>query len=109
MKNILFICSQNRLRSPTAEQVFCDTPGFEVASAGTNHSADVQLSVELVEWADVLFVMENTHKTIVQKKYRQYLNGKRVQCLDIPDDFTYMDPNLVVLLKNKLGEFFGRQ
>lgn len=80
-----------------------------MASAGTNHSADVQLSVELVEWADVLFVMENTHKTIVQKKYRQYLNGKRVQCLDIPDDFTYMDPNLVVLLKNKLGEFFGRQ
>jgi len=34
MTNLLFLCSRNRLRSPTAEPVFADRPGVETASAG---------------------------------------------------------------------------
>ena len=106
MKRVLFVCSQNKLRSPTAEQLFCDAPGFDVASAGTDESAVVPLSVELVEWADVLFVMERNHKNRVQKKFKPHLKDKRVVCLDIPDDYDFMDPDLVKLLEQRLGYFF---
>lgn len=102
MKNILFVCSQNRLRSPTAEQVFADWPGIETSSAGTNNDAENPLSAELIEWADTVFVMEKVHRSKVQTRYRSALRGKRVICLDIPDNYTFMDPALVALLKVKV-------
>ncbi len=73
MKKILFVCSQNRLRSPTAEQVFASRPDMEVDSAGTNHDADTPLTAELVEWADMIFVMERTHRNKLQKRFRPAL------------------------------------
>lgn len=102
MKNILFVCSQNRLRSPTAEQVFADWPGIETSSAGTNNDAENPLSAELIEWANIVFVMEKVHRSKVQTRYRSALRGKRVICLDIPDNYTFMDPALVALLKVKV-------
>ncbi|TXC70957.1 phosphotyrosine protein phosphatase [Sphingomonas ginsenosidivorax] len=102
MKKILFVCSQNRLRSPTAEQVFASRPDLEVDSAGTNNDADNPLNAELVEWADVIVVMEKIHRTKVQKRFRSSLNGKRMICLDIPDDYAFMDPALVMLLHARL-------
>jgi predicted protein tyrosine phosphatase len=102
VKNILFVCSQNRLRSPTAEQVFADWPGIETSSAGTNNDAENPLSAELIEWADIVFVMEKVHRSKVQTRYRSALRGKRVICLDIPDNYTFMDPALVALLKVKV-------
>ena len=105
MKNVLFVCSQNRLRSPTAEQVFSSRPDLEVASAGTNNDADNPLTCELVAWADVIVVMEKTHRSKVQKRFRSSLNGKRLICLDIPDDFEFMDPTLVTLLKSRLVRY----
>jgi predicted protein tyrosine phosphatase len=105
MKNILFICSQNRLRSPTAEQVFCKHPGLQIASAGTNHDADNPVSAELLQWADLIFVMERVHRSKLQKRYRAALKGKRVVCLEIPDDYAYMDPELVRLLEAKVPPY----
>jgi len=102
VKNILFVCSQNKLRSPTAEQVFASWPGIEVSSAGTNNDAENPLSAELVEWADIVFVMEKAHRTKVQSRYRSVLKGKRVICLNIPDDYAFMDPVLVELLTTKV-------
>ena len=102
MRNVLFVCSQNRLRSPTAEQVFADWPGIETSSAGTNNDAENPLSHELVEWADIIFVMERAHRAKLQSRYRAALNGTRIVCLDIPDDYQFMDPRLVELLKAKV-------
>lgn len=102
MKNILFVCSQNRLRSPTAEQLFADHPAIEVASAGTNSDADNPLTPELVRWADLIFVMEKTHRNKVQKRYRADLRNARIICLDIPDDYAFMDEGLIQLLKAKV-------
>ncbi|MBT2768505.1 low molecular weight protein tyrosine phosphatase family protein [Stenotrophomonas sp. ISL-67] len=101
-RHVLFICSQNRLRSPTAEQVFADWPGVETASAGVLAEADVPVSPELLQWADTIFVMERAHRTRLASRYRQWLNGKRVVCLDIPDDYAFMEPALVELLKKKV-------
>lgn len=102
MTRVLFVCSQNRLRSPTAEQVFADFPGVECSSAGTNHDAENPLTAELVEWADTICVMEQQHKRKLASRFQRQLKDKRVICLGIPDDFEFMQPELVDLLKKKV-------
>ena len=102
MRNVLFVCPQNRLRSPIAEQVFADHPGVETASAGTNNDAATPLTPQLVRWADLIFVMEKTHRNKLQKRFRPHLRTARVICLDIPDDYAFMDETLVRLLKAKV-------
>lgn len=108
MKTILFICSQNRLRSPTAEQVFAGYPGLEVASAGTNNDAENPLTGELVAWADIIVVMEKEHRAKLQKRFRSSLRGQRIICLDIPDNFGFMDPELVQPLQARMARHLTR-
>lgn len=96
--HVLFICSQNKLRSLTAEQVFADYPGIECSSAGTNHDAENPLTGEDVEWADLMFVMEKQHQKKVSLKFRHLLAGKKIVCLGIPDDYEFMQAELVELL-----------
>jgi predicted protein tyrosine phosphatase len=102
MKNVLFVCSQNRLRSPTAEQVFAGEPGIEVASAGLNRDAEHPVTAELVEWADIIFVMEEAHRRRLSARFRSSLNRQRVICLGIPDEYEFMAPDLVRLLEAKV-------
>lgn len=105
MKRLLFVCSQNKLRSPTAEAVFADYPGIEVDSAGLNHDAVVRLTPEQVEWADLILVMEKAQRAKLNRHYKRALNGQRVIVLGIPDDYAFMDPDLVTLLKTKMAPF----
>ncbi len=105
MKKVLFICSKNRLRSPTAEHVFAEFPGIECASAGLSNDAENPVTSELIEWADLIFVMEKVHRQKLSAKFRRYLGKARVICLDIPDHYSFMDPSLVKLLKEKVTRF----
>jgi predicted protein tyrosine phosphatase len=102
VKHFLFVCSQNRLRSPTAEQVFSERDDIEVSSAGTNHDAENPLGLEQIEWADVIVVMERHHRNKIQKRFYTALKAKRVVVLDIPDEYEFMDPGLIRLLKTKM-------
>lgn len=101
MTNVLFVCSANRLRSPTAEQVFSLRGGLEVMSAGTDPHCGNPLTAELVEWADVIFVMERAHRNRLSRRFRSSLRA-RVICLNIPDDYDYMDPALIRLLEARV-------
>lgn len=105
MKHFLFVCSQNRLRSPTAEHIFADHPGIEVSSAGTNNDAENPLTAEMVEWADTIFVMERAHRNKLQKRFRSSIDAQRVVCLDISDDYEFMDPVLVSLLRARMARY----
>jgi predicted protein tyrosine phosphatase len=105
MKRILFVCSQNRLRSLTAAEMFSQHPRLEVLSAGTDSAANTPLTSELVAWADVIVAMENAHKHKIFKRFKQQLAGKRVVVLGIPDEYEYMQPELVALLKSRLPRF----
>lgn len=105
MKRILFICGKNRLRSPTAEQVFSSWEGIDVASAGLNNDADAPVTPEALAWADLIFVMEKIHRNKLSRKFRPHLNGKRIICLNIPDEFEFMDPTLIALLQAKVPQF----
>ena len=102
--HVLFICGQNKLRSPTAEHVFADWPGIETSSAGLNNDAENPVTPELLQWADMIFVMERTHKTKLSAKFkRDLIDDTSVIVLNIPDEYTYMDPTLIAVLKEKVA------
>jgi predicted protein tyrosine phosphatase len=101
-EKLLFICSENQMRSPTAEAMYQDFPGYEVKSAGTELSARIPLTQEHVQWADIIFVMEPEHLERVQLEYSDMLAGKRIICLNIPDIYSYMEPELIDDLKAAL-------
>lgn len=103
MKRLLFICSENRLRSPTAEAVFSEYEGVEAIGAGTNADAETPVSGDLIEWADIVLVMEKIHRKKVSKKYKELLKNKRVVVLDIPDIYECLQPELIHLLKGKVS------
>ncbi|PRF96825.1 phosphotyrosine protein phosphatase [Burkholderia ambifaria] len=103
MTRALFICSRNRLRSPTAEAVFAGWPGVETDSAGLAPDADTQVSIEQLEWAEIVFVMERAHKAKLAARFGARLKHKKIVCLDIPDNYTYMQPELIALLERKAG------
>jgi len=100
---MLFVCSENRLRSPTAEEVFSGYEGVEAIGCGTNSDSETPISGDLVEWADIILVMEKSHRNKVSKKYKELLKNKRLICLDIPDNYDRMQPELIRLLKAKVS------
>ena len=108
MHRALFDCSQNRLRSPTAEAVFSKLPGLECLSAGTDDKANVPLDPELIEWADTIYAMETSHRTRISKKFKKHLAGKRIVVLNIPDEYEYMEPALIAVLERKVGPLLAR-
>jgi len=57
---------------------------------------------ELLAWADLIFVMERAHRSKLSGKFKPHLGNKRVICLEIPDEFEFMDPSLVRLLKARI-------
>ena len=95
----------NRLRSPTAETIFCENDGVSVDSAGLTRGADVMLSAEQIEWADLILVMEKMHLRKLNEKYSQHLKGKRIVALGIPDDYEYMDEDLIEILQRKCNQY----
>lgn len=95
---IVIVCTQNKLRSPTAETIFRDHPGWEVASAGTERDAPTPLTHDLLEWTDVALCMQKQHRDWIRSKLKGALPDDRILILGIPDDYEYMEPELVELL-----------
>lgn len=102
--NVLAVCSRNQWRSPTAEKLINRLPGFRGRSAGTEAAARVQVSASDIAWAGVILVMERRHARRLRETFGAALAGKVIHCLDVPDDFKYMDPELVELLQRRLEE-----
>lgn len=100
MTNLLFVCSRNQWRSPTAEAIWRRRPGFSVRSAGTSPNARRHIGPADIRWADIIFVMERKHLNRLQAEYSRLLEYKRIHALDIPDDYRYMDPELVDILED---------
>ena len=107
MKKLLFVCTVNIRRSLTAEKIYENDNRFIVKSAGTDIEAKVLISRELIEWSDFVLVMEKTHRNIIRKKFPDLYKSKRIICLYIPDEYDYMDEELISLIKNKTSTLFG--
>jgi len=104
---VLFVCSRNQWRSPTAERVWRRHPRVEARSAGTSPNARHPVSIEDVRWADVIVVMEEKHRARLLTEFRRPMDGKPVHVLDIPDDYRFMDPELVEELREVVAALLG--
>lgn len=104
---LLFVCGKNQLRSPTAEAIFCENESLDVDSAGVDRDAETPLGIEAIQWADIIFVMEKTHLRKLRTKFQAELHNKRIICLDIPDNYEYMQTELVELLNKKVLPLLG--
>jgi predicted protein tyrosine phosphatase len=97
--NILFVCSMNKWRSRTAETIFRNNQKHHIKSAGTDNDARIKITEKLIDWADLIFVMEKRHRERLQEKFRSITDAKEIIILDIPDDYQYMDPELIEILE----------
>ena len=104
--NALFVCSRNHWRSPTAEHIFRDDPRLSVRSCGLSPRSPRQLRVDDLVWADVVFVMEPKHRERIAGQFREALGDTPLHVLDIPDDYQFMDPELVELLRDRVDWHF---
>lgn len=103
MANLLFICSKNQWRSPTAELLFKNHPEHNARSAGTSEKARVKVTQKLIDWADNIFVMESRHKELLQERF--FIVNKFIEVLDIPDEYQFGDEELVNILKVSLHDY----
>lgn len=103
----LFVCEGNRHRSPTAERLFATAPGVEARSAGLSPLARVELTGELLAWADVVFVMEARLEKLIRKRFAAEVRDKKLVCLAIPDDYQFMQPELRAVLTGRLAPHLG--
>jgi predicted protein tyrosine phosphatase len=102
MTRLLFLCSRNQWRSPTAEKVYQNDPRVEVRSAGTSASARCRVSEKLLRWADRVMVMEHVHKQRLREQFPEVVRDLNIDVLDIPDDYEFMNPELVALIQERV-------
>ena len=106
--NALFICSRNQWRSPTVETVFRRYPNVQARSAGSSPNARHTVSIDDIAWADKIFVMEQKHKSRLLAQFPRALQYKEIIVLDIPDDYRYMDEELIEILKESVVPYLSR-
>jgi predicted protein tyrosine phosphatase len=105
LPNLLFICSKNQWRSPTAELLFKNHPNHSARSAGTSDKARVKVNQKVIDWADVIFVMERKHQQILKKLFPLSIASKPLIVLDIEDNYQFSDPELIAILKVSLQDY----
>lgn len=104
---VLFVCSRNRWRSPTAERIWRSHPKLSVRSAGVSPNARRPVTESDLQWAEVVFVMEAKHKARLTASHPRALEHKPIFVLDVPDEYKYMDPALVEELTTSVGSILG--
>jgi predicted protein tyrosine phosphatase len=104
-QQLLFICSRNQWRSPTAAALFKNSDLYVARSAGTSASARIKITAGLINWADWIFVMEKRHLAIIDRQYTRELEGKQIVTLHISDHYQYLDPELIEILRSRLAEY----
>ncbi|RYD79648.1 MAG: protein tyrosine phosphatase [Sphingobacteriales bacterium] len=103
--NILFVCSRNKWRSATAETIYKNHHAHNVRSAGTERSARIKINSKLITWADLILVMEKKHRQRISERFPEEIRWKDVIILDIPDDYKYMDEELIAELNAKVSDY----
>lgn len=103
--NILFVCSKNQWRSPTAEAIYKDYADLNVKSAGTEPSARIKLNAKNILWADLIFVMKKKHRQRMFEKFPNEISEKKIIVLDIPDEYKFMDSELIEEIEAKVKQY----
>lgn len=107
-RRILFVCQLNRARSATAERLYCKRTDVDVVSAGTSEDALVRVNERMLEWADVIFTMDAGQQQDLERLFPAHAALAHAICLNIPDDYGFLQPELVQLLEERVGERLER-
>lgn len=103
--NLLVVCGKNKKRSRTAESIFKNDPRFAIRSVGLSPKSERKISENDLNWSDLVLVMETDHRQKIVKLYRN-LDLPIIKVLHIPDDYEYMDDELIDLLHDRINEAF---
>jgi predicted protein tyrosine phosphatase len=104
---VLFVCARNKRRSKTAHEMFRRDRRMSVRSAGFSPQSPHQIGARDVAWADVVFVMEEEHSGRLRRDFRDQTLPEIV-VLHIPDEYAYMEEELVGLLQSGVDAYFER-
>ena len=103
--NILFVCSKNQWRSPTAEEIYKNSPVYHVRSAGTEAGARIKATAKIIVWADIIFVMEKKHKERLIQKFPDEARAADIVVLNIEDHYKFMDEELVAMIQTGVAPY----
>jgi protein-tyrosine phosphatase len=106
--NVLFVCSKNKWRSRTAETIFKNAVNHDVKSAGTDKGARIRLTEKQLIWADIIFVMENKHRQIINQNFEKDFHRDKIIVLDIPDEYKYMDQELILSIETAVRPYLEK-
>src|SRR5262245_61844196 len=98
---VLFLCRHNRMRSPTAERIFSKRTDLEVRSAGTASDALARVNQQMLNWADLIFIMDDQQRRSLRRRFAGHPALDRLICLEIPDEYTFLQPELIALLQTR--------
>ncbi len=98
--NILFVCSKNQWRSPTAEAMYRHDERVSVRSRGTARAAVQTIRLGDIVWADAILVMEDKHRQRILAEFPGKTKFTPIRVLDIPDQYQFMDNELVELIRS---------
>lgn len=107
--NTLFVCSRNQWRSPTAERIFRNDARLNPRSCGVSSNAVRTISDSDIRWADIILVMESEHRSRIRQRFARSLSDTAIHVLDVPDEFAFMDPELVDLIRDRVAAVLGPQ
>lgn len=97
------------MRSLTAHEIYKNDNRFDVKSAGTAKTAKTVLTRELLDWADSIIVMEKHHRNYIRSHFSDIYRNKKIVCLYIPDEYDYMQMELIDTLKEKIEDIYQRK
>ncbi|RZK83435.1 MAG: protein tyrosine phosphatase [Pedobacter sp.] len=103
--NVLFVCSRNEWRSPTAETIYKNHEFIFAKSAGTSPSARIKINQKHIDWAELIFVMEKKHRQLLEQRFGNNLDRQKIIVLNIPDEYQYMDEELIQELQTKVAPY----
>ena len=101
----MFICSRNRWRSLTAEEIYKNSAEFNVKSAGTENSARIKVNAKHIISADLIFVMEKHHKEKLILNFPEETKDAKIIVLEIPDIYKFMDTELIEEIKVAVSSY----
>lgn len=99
--NILFVCQANQQRSPTFERVFKEHSSHNVKSPGILFGSEVELTEELLEWADKVFVMDLRQEIDIYQNFHPDF-FKKVEVIGISDEYPRESPQPI-----NLAQYWG--
>ena len=88
--------------------MFAKDPGLDVRSAGTSEDALVRVNQRMLEWADIVFAMDDHQRRGLAELFPGHHALGKIVCLDIADDYDFLDPTLVAMLRERTASHLER-